>query len=116
MQDSSNFKILPLPALMVREGNQEATDCRRERERRRGRHQQVHRLRHRRDHRDRRRRQVRAARIRAFEAGGFDVVTDGGVAFVAGKLVEAVVGMKFPGELYATMGVVNTTGSSMVIL
>lgn len=39
-------------------------------------------------------------RVRVLEAGGFDVVTNGGIAFVAGVLVHVVIGIELPGELY----------------
>src|SRR5688572_19908884 len=42
----------------------------------------------------------RRNRIGAFKAGRLDVVPNGGVAFVARKFVEAVVGVKLPWELH----------------
>src|SRR5262245_55744335 len=39
-------------------------------------------------------------RVRVLEAGGFDVVTNGGIAFVAGVLVHVVIGLELPREFY----------------
>src|SRR5262245_40696464 len=41
-----------------------------------------------------------SVQIRVLEAGGFDVVANSGVAFVAGVLVHVVAGIELPRELY----------------